>query len=341
MILKTFGKLPADEELKKVEASSNYRDNSFKNLVRTELFTGESSMKILWKFITKKNGSPSKPLPSVKTDLKHLPDDSPVIVWFGHSSYLIKINGKHILIDPVFSGHASPFSFTTKSFAGADVYTVEDLPEIDVLLISHDHYDHLDYKTVKQLISKTQKVCTSLGVASHLLYWGFDRSKVTEFDWWNEQALFDDMMLTAVPARHFSGRSFTRNKTLWSAFVLQTNNHNLFLGADSGYGDHFKLIAEKFSSFDIAILECGQYNKAWHNIHMLPEETVQACIDLRAKVLMPVHWAKFSLSLHAWDEPIKRVSAKADELKIKLTTPMIGEPVVIDESYPDKNWWNM
>ncbi len=123
--------------------------------------------------------------------------------------------------------------------------------------------------------------------------------------------------------------------------MLQTNNYNLFLGADSGYGDHFKLIHEKFSSFDIAILECGQYNLAWHNIHMLPEETVQAAIDLQAKVLMPVHWGKFALSLHTWDEPIQRVSAKAKELNVKITTPMIGEPVIIDERYPNSKWWEM
>ncbi len=342
MNLKIFGKLPAGEALKRIEASSNYHDNSFQNVTPTKVFTGdESQMKIVWKFITGKNTKPIKPLPSVKTDLKDLPDNKPVIVWFGHSSYLIKINGKHILVDPVFCGHASPFSFTTKSFAGTDIYTVEDLPEIDVLLISHDHYDHLDYKTVQQLIAKTKMVCTSLGVASHLQYWGFNKNKIIEFDWWNEHVLFDDLKLTAVPARHFSGRGLIRNKSLWSAFVLQTNDYNLFLGADSGYGDHFKLIHEKFPSFDIAILECGQYNLAWHNIHMLPEETVQAAIDLQAKVLLPVHWGKFALSLHTWDEPIERVSAKANELNVKLTTPMIGEPVIIDERYPNSKWWEM
>ncbi len=341
MNLKTFGKIPAGEALKRIEASPNYSNKSFQNVAPTKLFTGESQMKVLWKFVTGKNTKPPKPLPSIKTDLKNLPDDKPVIVWFGHSSYLIKIDCKHILVDPVFCGHASPVPFTTKSFAGTDIYTVEDLPEIDVLLISHDHYDHLDYKTVQQLILKTKMVCTSLGVASHLQYWGFDSNNIIEFDWWNEHVLFNDLKLTAVPARHFSGRGLIRNKTLWSAFVLQTNDYNLFLGADSGYGDHFKLIHEKFPSFNVAILECGQYNLAWHNIHMLPEETVQACIDLQAKVLMPVHWGKFALSLHTWDEPIQRVSAKADELNVKITTPMIGEPVIIDRSYPNSKWWEM
>lgn len=341
MILKAFGKLPSGEELKKAEASENYRGNNFQNLAPTNLLTNESMLKVTWKFITKKNAVPPKPLPSIKTDLKSLPGETPVIIWFGHSSYLIKINGKHILVDPVFSGHASPVSFTTKSFPGTDVFSVEDLPEIDVLLISHDHYDHLDYKTVKQLQPKVKLVCTSLGVASHLLYWGFDKNKIIEFDWWNEHILFEDVKLTAVPARHFSGRSFIRNKTLWSAFVLQTSKYNLFLGADSGYGNHFKMIHEKFPSFDIAILECGQYNTAWHDIHMMPEETVQAAIDLQAKILMPVHWGKFSLSLHEWDEPVKRVYKKANELNVKLTTPVIGEQVIVDKSYPDEKWWEL
>lgn len=338
-MLKTLGKNPSGNELRKIETSPNYKNESFQNLMPTKLMDSASMLPVLWQFMNKpKNTIPPKPLPSVKTDLHLLPNDKPVIVWFGHSSYLIKINSKHILVDPVFSGHASPFSFSTKSFAGTNVYAVKDLPDIDVLLITHDHYDHLDYETVKKISAKTKLICTSLGVASHLNYWGIN-NKIIEFDWWNSNALTGDIQLTAVPARHFSGRTFVRNKTLWSAFVLQTNHYSLFLGSDSGYGDHFKLIQEKFQQFDLAILECGQYNLAWHDIHMLPEETVQACIDLNAKVLIPIHWGKFSISLHPWDEPIKRVYSKADELKVKITTPMIGEPVIIGNSYPEKKWW--
>jgi L-ascorbate metabolism protein UlaG (beta-lactamase superfamily) len=340
MLFKVLGKNPSGDELKKVEASSNYQDKSFKNLLPTNLMENASMVSLLWKFINKsKNAIPPKPLPSIKTNLTALPDNAPVIIWFGHSSYLIKINGKHILVDPVLSGHASPFSFGAKSFAGTDIYNVEDLPDIDLLIISHDHYDHLDYKTIQKLDAKTKLIYTSLGVASHLNYWGIDNKKIIEFDWWDSNALSNDIQLTAVPARHFSGRSFVRNKTLWSSFVLQTKQHKIFIGADSGYGNHFKLINEKFGAFDLAILECGQYNVAWHDIHMLPEETVQACVDLNAKVLMPVHWGKFSISLHPWDEPVKRLLKKANELNIKVTTPMIGEPVIIDASYPEKNWW--
>ena len=340
MFLKVLGKNPSGNLLKKIQHSPNYVNKSFENLQPAKLFEGASMFSVLWKFLNKpKSAIPLKPLPSVKTDLKSLPFNLPVIVWFGHSSYLIKINGKHILVDPVFSGHASPFSFSTKSFPGTDIYDVEDLPYIDILIISHDHYDHLDYKTLKKLSNKIALIYTSLGVSSHLNYWGIENEKIIEFDWWDSYKITNEIELTAIPARHFSGRTFVRNKTLWSSFVLKTNQYSLFLGADSGYDNHFKTISERYGLFDLAILECGQYNIAWHDIHMLPEETVQACIDLKAKVLMPVHWGKFSLSLHPWDEPIRRLRIKSNELKVKVTTPMIGEPVIVGSVYPDKIWW--
>lgn len=177
-------------------------------------------------------------------------------------------------------------------------------------------------------------------MASHLRYWNI-KTTITEFDWWDTNEILPGVQLTALPARHFSGRGFTRYKTLWSSFALETSDYKIFIGGDSGYGDHFKTINKKFTSFDIAILECGQYNESWHNIHMMPEETVQAYIDLGAKVLMPVHWGKFSLAMHSWDEPIKRVCKKAGELKISITTPIIGEPIVVGKTYPATQWWNL
>lgn len=340
-ILKTLGKPPSGEDLEKVKRSPHYNKGGFKNLSPTEMMLqGTSYMEVLWDFINKPASCfPAKKLPSAKADLKNIPDDKPVIVWFGHSSYFIRINGKNILVDPVFSGHASPFSFVTKSFEGTDVYTLSDFPPIDILLLTHDHYDHLDYETVIQLNNNATLVCTSLGVASHLLYWGFNKNNIVEFDWWDSRALTGDLVLTAAPARHFSGRSFTRNKTLWSSFILKTPQYTLYLGGDSGYDAHFKTIGKKFGPFDIAILECGQYNTAWPYIHMMPEQTVQACIDLQAQVLLPVHWGKFSLSLHPWDEPIQRVTAQAGELALQITTPLIGEPVIVGEPYPNVRWW--
>lgn len=340
-LFKAFGKNPSGKQLEILSKSPHYRNGIFNNISETPL-SGENAgfFKIMWKILNKpKNTIPPGPLPTVKSDLNNLDPDHPVIIWFGHSSYLIYLNGKNILVDPVFSGHASPFAIFSKSFAGTNVYNVEDLPQIDILLLTHDHYDHLDYQTLRQIDSKTCLICTSLGVASHLTYWGINEKKIIEFDWWDERQLTSDIKLTATPARHFSGRAFQRFKTLWSSFILQSPSHTLFIGADSGYDTHFKLIGSRFGPFDIAILECGQYNDAWKYIHMMPEETSQAAVDLRAKWLMPVHWGKFSLSLHPWDEPIKRVAARTREQQVNMTTPRIGEPVILDKSYPDSEWW--
>lgn len=339
-----------------------------------------------------KDSRPRGIVPSVKTDLKNLPSDKPVIVWFGHSSYLIHAAGLNILVDPVFSGHASPFSFMVKAFPGSDAYSIEDLPPIDVLLITHNHYDHLDSDTVKKILPGVKSVYTSLGVGKHLEEYGLAAQPLTELDWWETATLplplplslpsstpfpaaitptaltpdtstppphtpsplsttanlssavptaarYPQARLTATPARHFSGRGLKRGGTLWSSFVLQIDGYTLYLGGDSGYDTHFKEIGERFGPFDLAILECGQYNAYWPYIHMMPEQTVQAALDLGAKRLLPVHWAKFALSLHAWNEPIRRVTREAAEKGLPLTTPLIGEPVVVGESYPQSHWW--
>ncbi len=341
MSLKITGKNPSGGELKKIKQSPNYKNEGFQNLSETPMMLQDTSYyDLIKKTLTRSpDVKPPSKLPSVKTDLKNIESDQPVIVWFGHSSYLIKINNKNILVDPVFSGNASPVSFMVHAFEGSDVYTTDDLPVIDFLILTHDHYDHLDYKTVKKLKVKVKAIYCSLGLASHLTYWGFNENIVTEMDWWQTNRLTADMALTATPARHFSGRGFKRFKTLWSSFILQTNTHNLYLGGDSGYDKHFKQIGEKYGPFDIAVLESGQYNAAWPLIHMMPEQTVQAALDLRAKVLLPVHWGKFTLSMHPWNEPVQRVLKAAASENLKVTTPMIGEQVILDESYPDKKWW--
>jgi L-ascorbate metabolism protein UlaG (beta-lactamase superfamily) len=338
-LLKSMGKNPWGERLKRVKRSPNYRDDVFQNLTETTMMVKRGDMfRTFRKFMNKPaDTKPPRALPSVKTDLKNLPDKA--LVWFGHSSYLIKINGKHILVDPVFSGYASPVKLNSaKNFDGTNVYGVDDMPPIDVLLISHDHYDHMDYKTILKLQSKTKHILTSLGVAAHLEYWGIDKKNVTELDW-HDSIEIGGLEFTVAPARHFSGRSFVRSKTLWSSFILETKEQSIYIGADSGYEKHFKEIGEKHGPFDLAILECGQYNEAWHAIHMMPEETAQAAIDLKAKTLLPVHWGKFSLSLHPWNESPERVTKRAEELNLPITTPLIGEPVIIGEHYPNTKWW--
>ena len=337
-----FGKLPSGERLERIQKSPNFKDGSFQNLSETpQLAEGETMLKVLKKFLfdKKERNKPTNSLPSQKVDLKTLAPDENVIIWFGHSSYFIQIDGKKILVDPVFSGAASPLSFTTKSYRGSDVYAADDFPLIDYLFLTHDHYDHLDYETVVALKSNVRKVITGLGTGAHLEYWGYDAADIIEKDWYESVDLGDGFKVTLTPTRHFSGRTFKRNTSLWTSFVLQTPSQKIYLGGDSGYDTHFAAIGEKFGPFDLALLECGQYNESWKYIHMLPEQLIPAAKDLKAKVLMPVHWGKFSLANHAWDEPITKATQYAHEQNLPLLTPMIGEKIDLDAVKVYESWW--
>lgn len=338
----SFGKASSGERLKRIQRSSNFRDGSFQNLNFTPVFAEDASKMDMIRdgiFKISKRKSPSVSLPSVKTNLNTLDPEKNVLIWFGHSSYFMQIDGKKFLIDPVFSGSASPFSFMVKSFKGSDIYTPEDFPTIDYLFITHDHWDHLDYQTVLKLKSKVGKIITSLGVGAHLEYWGFDPKNIIELDWNEKYTPDSGFLITATPARHFSGRTFKRNQSIWSSFVLQTPTKKIFIGGDSGYDTYFAKVGAEHGPFDLALLECGQYNKSWKYIHMLPEQTVQAAIDLKAKTMMPVHWGKFALSLHAWDEPIERVTKEANRLQVPIIHPIIGETVDLNQLEPTTEWW--
>jgi L-ascorbate metabolism protein UlaG (beta-lactamase superfamily) len=338
----SFGKAAAGERLRRIQNSPNFSDGQFQNLSFTPTFAEDVSKYEMIRdgiFKISKRKAPSVALPSVKTELKNLPPEKDVLVWFGHSSYFMQIDGIKFLIDPIFSGNASPFSFMIKSFKGSNNYQPEDFPEIDYLIITHDHWDHLDYQTVLKLKPKVGKTITGLGTAAHLEYWGFNPQSVIELDW-NETATPDSgFQITATPGRHFSGRNTKRNQSIWCSFVLQTPSKKIFIGGDSGYDTHFAKIGAEHGPFDLALLECGQYNKSWKYIHMMPEQTVQAAIDLKAKNLMPVHWGKFALSLHAWDEPIERVTKEATRMAVPLVHPMIGEVVDLDLFAPTAEWW--
>jgi L-ascorbate metabolism protein UlaG (beta-lactamase superfamily) len=340
---KIFGKYPANSRLARILKSPNYRDGVFQNLSPTVVTSKDASMiAMLKKFIFRsKNIEPQKVIPSVKTDLKNLSAQTPTIVWFGHSSYFIKSKNINILVDPVFSGNASPVSLMVKAFEGANSYGVDDMPDIDMLILSHDHYDHLDYETITKLIPKVKKFYTALGVGEHLEYWGVKPENIIEFDWMESHEISSDISLTATPARHFSGRSITRAKSLWASFVLNIHGYKLFLGGDSGYDTHFKMIGEKFGPFDFALLENGQYNLDWHLIHSLPEETAKIAQDLNVKAFMPVHWAKFALAFHDWNEPMIRLKKSVEGTNLKMATPMIGEPVILDKVYPNTVWWEI
>ncbi|MCE6990297.1 MBL fold metallo-hydrolase [Dyadobacter sp. CY323] len=337
-----FGRQPSGARLERIKQSPNYRDGQFQNESLTPaLAEGASYFKVITKFFFGKSkfNIPGATIPSQKTDLLHLDPNENVLVWFGHSSYFMQIDGKRFLVDPVLSGNASPLSFTTPSFKGTDVYTVADFPNIDYLLISHDHYDHLDYKTILQLKPKVKQVVTGLGTGEHFEYWGYDPAIIAEKDWNEGIDLGGGFKIDITPGRHFSGRGFSRNKALWVSMVLQTPSKKIFVGGDSGYDHHFKKIGEKFGPFDLALLECGQYNEAWKYIHMMPEETVTAAKELNAKKLMPVHWAKFSLALHDWNEPILRASAEAKKQNMPLVTPLIGQKVDLNGDQIWEEWW--
>jgi L-ascorbate metabolism protein UlaG (beta-lactamase superfamily) len=340
MSLSIYGKLPSGERLKRIQSAPNYSNGEFVNISYTPAMAEDASLfKTMREFLNKpKNVKPPKPIPFVKTDLKKLNSESAAIVWFGHSSYLVKINNTTILVDPVFSGNAAPVSCMVRAFKGADAYKEEDMPPIDILLLTHDHYDHLDYKTILKLKSNVKKVICSLGVGSHLEHWGYDKKIIHELNWWEDHQ-HNDLHFTAAPGRHFSGRGIKRGQTLWASYVLKTPQEQLFLGGDSGYDSHFKDIGERFGAFDLVLLEAGQYNKSWPHIHMMPEQTVQAAIDLKAKVLLPVHWGKFTLAMHAWDDSINRVLKRASELNVMVATPKIGEPLYVGKSFVFEEWW--
>jgi len=342
-ILKVLGKNPSGNRLKRIESSPHYANGSFQNPEPTEMILkGASFFKMMREYLNRPGTTaPPVPIPSVRSDLFSLPAEGPVVVWFGHSSYFLKWLGKNVLVDPVFSGHASPFTWFAKSFPGTDTYDVNDFPGVDIMVLTHDHYDHLDYQTIRQFAPKTRHFYTSLGVGAHLEYWGIGQDRITELDWGETTRIDDTLSLTATPARHFSGRTFKRNQTLWSSFVLRAERATLFLGGDSGYGSHFKTIGDQYGPFDLAILESGQYGKNWPYIHMFPEQTVAAAMDLRAKALLPVHWCKFVLSLHDWNDPIRRLVLAAKEKALPLATPKIGEPFLIGTAYPREIWWEL
>lgn len=343
MSLKITGKLPAGKHKERLQRSPNYKKGAFQNLSPTPMKPeGISYWKMMKEFFKKHpDTAPPAKLPFVRTDLSELNTGEPVLVWFGHSSYFIRIENKNFLVDPVFSGNAAPLSFMVKAFPGSNEYRAEDMPVIHHLILTHDHYDHLDFKTLRQLRKKIRSVFCSLGIASHLKHWGIDANIVTEMDWWQTAELDNGMQLTAAPARHFSGRGIKRGQTLWASFILKTARHNLYLGGDSGYDAHFKEIGNKYGPFDLAILESGQYNTMWPLIHMMPEETVQAAVDLKAKAMLPVHWSKFRLSMHAWNEPVKRILKKANELNIPVLTPRIGERFFLNNHVIFPDWWEL
>lgn len=324
-----FGGIPDEEQKKRIDNSTNYANGVFVNLEPTVLMNPDegSMFKTMIEWIKgPENGKPDKVITSDfdANEFNISSDSSFNVTWFGHSTVMLNMNGHNILIDPVFSDYASPVPGINGSFKFSNVTDYKDIPDVDIVLISHDHYDHLDMPTIKNLDERVKQYLVPLGIKAHLVRWGVNADKITEFDWW-EGINHNGLQLVSTPARHFSGRGFTRNTTLWCSWVIKTDNHSVFFGGDSGYGKHFSMIGEKYGPFDLTFIECGQYNTRWPNVHAQPEESVQANIDVKGEKMVAIHWSKYQLALHSWTDPIERARAEAKDKGVILLEPLIGE----------------
>ncbi|PGO23415.1 hypothetical protein CN984_22820 [Bacillus cereus] len=282
---------------------------------------------------------PVKNLPIVLSNKNNESLES--VTWFGHSASLLKIEGKKLLLDPMFGDASSPFPvFNSKRYSGAFSLEHDELQEIDAIIISHNHYDHLNYKSIMRLKDRAKHFYVPTGVAQYLIKWGISPSKISEHNWWDE-ITFDNIKLVCAPARHFSGRSMTdRDCSLWCSWLFLGQETKVFFSGDSGYAPHFKEIGENYGPFDLTLMECGQYDTRWSAIHMLPEETVQAHIDVKGELLVPIHWGAFTLALHEWSDPIERVTKEANRLGVNIATPQIGEAIALQsKDYPTAAWW--
>jgi len=338
-----FGQTPREARLERMKKSPHFKDGKFHNIHHTpELTEGNTMLSVTIDFLFNKapRRRPIDVIPSIKTDIKNISVNEDVLIWFGHSSYYMQLDGKRFLVDPVFSGNASPIPGTNTSFKGTDVYTVDDLPEIDYLIISHDHYDHVDYETLGKLKEKTSQVICGLGVGSHFEYWGYPQDIIHEKDWNETIALDSGFTIYTTTARHFSGRGFSRNNTLWMSYILETPSMKIYIGGDSGYDTHYAEIGKKYGPIDIAVVENGQYDLKWKYIHNLPEEVLQAAVDLRARRMFPVHSSKFLMANHPWDEPLSKVTELNRRYNVPLITPIIGEVVYVKDSTQQfSRWW--
>ncbi len=325
-----------------IYSSPQYNDGKFAGPVKALTMGGKEMLESVIRYFKKDNGQePKIQLPVMPTDLTGLKAEEKTALnstWLGHSSLMINISGYRILTDPVFETKVSIVG--PSRYNGEAPLDPESLPNIDVVVISHDHYDHLNKASIKSLDPKTKLFITPLAVGARLKKWGVSDNKIIELDWWDSFRFDNDLTITATPSQHFSGRGlFDRNKTLWASWVFKTDAYNVFFSGDSGYFDGFKKIGEKHGPFDMTFMECGAYDKLWRGVHMFPEETVQAHLDLKGKILHPIHWGTFNLAHHAWYDPMQRVKKAADDYNITLATPIIGQTIDYPSNKFGMAWW--
>ena len=327
-------------------ASSPQSDGAcgFVNPPNPQALPSRDAWTIWSRFLTeKKEGTePIDPIPVRRIDRAALDALDPAavhIVRLGHSSHLLKLHGRYWLIDPMFGERASPFSFAGPKRFHPPPITLDELPPIDGLILSHDHYDHLDVPTIEGLKDRVQRYFVPLGVGARLQDMGVAPGRIEEFDWWQSQTA-GAVTLTATPAQHFSGRTpWDRNRTLWASWVIASGDARIYFSGDTGYFGGFRQIGERFGGFDIALMENGAYDSHWPSVHLSPEQTLQAFTDLRARLLYLVHNSTFDLAFHPWQEPMERVAMLAEQQGLPLATPEIGEVLTLGRPRENRRWW--
>ncbi|MCO7225638.1 MBL fold metallo-hydrolase [Pleionea sp. CnH1-48] len=348
MFLSSLNAEAAQDELS-FESSPQFKEGKFSNPVPIRDLVSGNYWSLLKRYMFEKRESPApiSDIPLHKLDfaqLTALPNDRISVIRLGHSSIMLKVNGDFWLLDPVFSERASPFSFAgPKRFHQLPIDLTE-LPDIKGVIISHNHYDHMDEKTLKLLSQKVEHFLVPLGNFAQLTKWGIDEFKIQELDWWQSTKI-DGVTLTATPAQHFSGRGLSdRDKTLWNSWVIKSQGQSVFFSGDTGYFDGFKTIGEMYGPFDITLMETGAYDAYWPDVHMTPEQTMQAHLDVRGKKLLPIHNGTFDLAFHDWDDPMESIVALADKFWVDLLTPIMGQPITLQdeaslEEARDLYWW--
>jgi len=323
-----FGKRASGERRERMAASPQWQASHFENPqpLKNDFWGAISAMTSASKFV-----APQQAIPAIthsSEDFREAPASGLRITWFGHSSALVEIDGYRILTDPVFGERVSPLPFAGPKRWYAPPVALEDLPEIDAVVISHDHYDHLDMHTILAMRSSRNIFVVPLGIGAHLEYWGIDKSRIVELDWWQEKS-FDragKFKIALTPARHASGRVLIdMNAKLWGGFAMIGAKHRVYYSGDTGLFPAMKEIGEKYGPFDVTMIEVGQYNRSWPDWHIGPEQAVKAHQWVRGRVMLPVHWGLFVLAAHSWTEPIERVSQEASLRSVPIATPRPGQ----------------